>query len=319
MNSQSIISNNSNIKLFSFLQLKPNSDKNINSILLELILKLLNSNDLQKKSPDVDDILSEINDNFINHTKDNPIKFINNFFKNQLEDQSKNQLEDQSKNQLEDQLQYYNIMSYNCYEDKYNLMLVNNQINSSSYIKNLNDSERENHFNLLASLLIKYYTNSEAIFGDVFLISIDKNYYDILLEISNINNIQNENQQNTLNKKLNLIKNIYYDISPFNFLESYASITYVKIYEYTTKRFVYYSREYLNNFLKNISSKSFLHNQIIKINYEKIELYIKYNEPLPGSHYNVLDIISKDNTQYNEINEYNIVNITEFDISTLDN
>ena len=311
------MSNNNN--LISFLQLKPNSNNHFNSICYEIILKLLNNDDLKLTSNDTEDLLSLVENDIIKHTCNEPITFINNFFKKQL---NIKQSDDKEIGQL------YNIMSYNSSNNKYDLLLSNKQFNSSQYITNLQDIDKQTYFNSLGSLLVKYYTNSEAIFGDVFLLSIDKKYYDILLKFGDIGDVCDEKQRKTLydslNRDLKQINIIYYDMTTFNYLVSFASISYVKIYEHTSKNFVYYSREYLDNFFplvggggKNISTKTFLKNQIIKINYEKIELYIKYDKPLPGSHYSVINMINNSNSSTELQNEFHIVNISHSDILTI--
>ena len=196
-------------------------------------------------------------------------------------------------------------------------MLVNNQINNPSYLKNLKENEQKKLFNLLGSSITKYYTNSEAIFGDVFFINIDKKYYDTLLNIDTTDCISN--------KKLNEynINQIYSNVSIFNLFEYWASTYYVKIYENTCKQFVFYSREYLNNFLKNIkkNNMNIVNNNIIKIKYELLELYVKYDESLPGSHNNILNMISKEQSDNqslsDDVNNYYFSNITELDIKLI--
>jgi len=315
-----------NSNKISFLQLKPNSDKNINSICTETIQKLLSADKFNIRSDEIDDLIIDLDNHFVKHTKDDPIKFINDFFKNQFDSVSNpgsNPGSNSGSNSVSDtesNKQYYDIISYNYFDNKYNLMLVNNQINSS-YVKNLHHSDQQKYFNLLASSLVQYYTNSQAVFGDVFLISIDKKYYDTLLEIGNIHKIQDDEVKtkilDSLDKKLSQIDQIYYSMSLFNYLESFALTTFVKIYEHTTKQYVYYSREYLDNFFKNIPNKTMLKNKVIKVNYEKIELYLKYDDPLPGSHYYVINMINEESQQNDSSNEYNFINITQSDITTL--
>jgi hypothetical protein len=295
-------STNSNPKNnpINFLQLKPNSDNNIISRSLEIMHKLLSNNSFYSTSDDLEDLIIDIDDHIKCHNLTDPITFINNFFKNQNNNQSHNQ----SHNQNE---KYYDILSYNCSDNKYNLMLINNQINNPSYLKNLKDTEQKKLFNLLGSSITKYYTNSEAIFGDVFFINIDKKYYDTLLKIDSAENI---NQ-------------IYSNVSVFNLFEYWASTSYIKIYENTCKKFVYYSREYFNNFLKNITKNNMniLDNNIIKIKYEQVELYTKYDESLPNSHNYILNMINKETldseSQIEDVNNYYFTNIKEVDIKLI--
>ena len=301
-----------------FLQLKPNSDNNIISRSLEIIHKLLSNNSFYPTSDDLEDLIIDFDDHIKYHHISDPIKFVNNFFQNQVptQDSSQEPTQDSSQEPTQDN-KYYDILSYNYSDNKYNLMLVNNQINNPSYLKNLKENEQKKLFNLLGSSITKYYTNSEAIFGDVFFINIDKKYYDTLLKIDSTNYISD--------KKLNEynINQIYSNVSIFNLFEYWASTYYVKIYENTRKQFVFYSREYLNNFLKNIkkNNMNIINNNIIKIKYESIELYVKYDESLPGSHNNILNMISKEQSDNqslsDDVNNYYFSNITELDIKLI--
>jgi hypothetical protein len=119
------------------------------------------------------------------------------------------------------------------------------------------------------------------------------------------------------------INQIYSNVSIFNLFEYWASTHYVKIYENTCKKIVYYSREFLNNFLKNITKNdmNIINNNIIKIKYEQVELYVKKDEPLPGSHNNILNIINREKLdnelQNDDVNNYYLSNITELDIKLI--
>jgi hypothetical protein len=295
------------INPISFLQLKPNSDNNINSICLEIIQKSLLENNFNNKSEVIEDLIDKLDDHFISYKDNDPMRLINDFFRKQ-------------NTNTDDTANYYNIIQYNCSNNNYNLMLTNNQINSSPYLQGLSKDKQSSLFNSLASLLAKYYTNSGAIFGDVFFLNINKEYYDILSQLNepNIEQKQKEHLTTILNNFR--ISDIYNSVSMFNILEYCASVYYVKIYENTNKKCVYYSREYLNNFIKNKDINIKLDdNNIINITYNGLDLYLKYSEPLPGSHNSVLNMIKTDYTQNTDdkqetFTDYYFVNISDEDI-----
>ena len=124
-----------------------------------------------------------------------------------------------------------------------------------------------------------------------------------------------KNLINSMNENMQKITKIYKSMELFDFLESFGLIAFVKIYENTTKHFVYYSREFLNNFLKNGQKKNIINDHIIQVNHDNVELFLKYEKPLPGSHNLVLEMISEESNDSS--NEYYLTNISQSDISNL--
>jgi hypothetical protein len=98
----------------SFVKIRPNSDKNINSVLNEYILKMHNMSD---PSSWKDDIIDLIEDYITIHKEVDPILYINNYFA-QI-----------NKTNSDKQTQNYDILSYDRVDLRYNVMLVNNLYN----------------------------------------------------------------------------------------------------------------------------------------------------------------------------------------------
>jgi hypothetical protein len=328
---------NSNTKLISFLQLKPNSDKNINSIINETVFKLLSTNDLSISSDKVDYLIIDIEDFFIKNKNTDPIKYVNDFFKQSIPSSS------------DDMTINYDIISFDktntdSNQSKYHLMLINNKLNASTFVKNLSEDEQKKQFNLLASTLVSSYTNSLAIFGDVFLISINSEYYDLLLKIDEIEKKLSEIEKSDeieksaktdelsgtdklkaiisleldkKNQKLCSFKNIYYDYNLINYLESVGSVSYVKIYEKLSNKAVYYSRSDLQNFVSSTKHQAINSDKayFIRIDHEQKEIYIKYDVPLPSSHHSVISMIDNQiNSNTNQFNSFYFVDLTKSDI-----
>jgi len=195
-------------------------------------------------------------------------------------------------------------------------MLINKELNSSTYIKSLSEKDKKNTFNLLASTLVSAYTNSLAIFGDVFFISIGMEYYDLLLMIDELEKNISDNEEiikielDEKKERLKSFKEIYYDYNIFNYLESIGSVMYVKIYEKISNNAVYYSREYLQNFVGS-RPVNFNNGKIICINFEGKEIYIKHDKPLPSSHHSILSMIDLES---NQSNSYYFIDLTKSDI-----
>ena len=128
-----------------FIQIKPNSDKNIDSIISETIHKSLIQNNLNMSNDSIVDLI-EISENYIIELFDeDPVKYINSYFANI--------------NKIDKEIQFYEILTINKTDNKYNLLLINNVLNSAN---NLSDDVRKNNFNLIASGLSQYYNNSIA-------------------------------------------------------------------------------------------------------------------------------------------------------------
>lgn len=264
----------------TFIQIKPNSDKIINSKLIDSTQKLLNNNQLNAWNNDVEDLLDDIT-NYVKVIKtDSPIKYIVDFFKDQV-------------TELNNLNQYYDIIPFDvCLKDnKYSIMLTNTIINTPSYIQKLSEDNQKKFFNLTASNLTKFYSNSKAIFGDVFIIKISKTYYDMFL------------------KGVNNTGDIYYDFKPFNLIESIASVYYVKIYSSQTNSLINYSREILDGFIRNQKYNIILSN-ILEIQHQDMKLYIKFSDCLPDSCNYIMSMVGK---QSNYMDFY-LVNLDDDDM-----
>lgn len=263
----------------SFIHIKPNSNKDNFNQLNELTLKLANSNN----SSLIDEELENINDIFedviIEKSELDPITYINSFYS-----------DNNNKN--------YDIMSYDISNDKYYLLIYNSLLNSTAYLSSLDDDKRKKEFNLVASNLIRYYDSSNAIFGDVFILSIDKSYYDLLLNLDRNRDIE---------LLLNKYNKIYYDFKLYEFITSYINVNYVKLYAKPLNNTYIYPRD----IIKALADKyELIENNIIKILYDNLELYVKVSNPLPNSYYQIMDNIP----EYKTSDDFHITNITEEDI-----
>jgi hypothetical protein len=296
---------NQNIK---FIQIKPNSNNDINNIFNETTLKLATNDELNMWNPIVEDIIDDINDYICQINNDDPISYINNYFKSQ---QAPDELvlNDQSNSN------YYEIFSYdtNLTNQQYLIMLIDRSLNSSTHIKNLSESEKKSKFNLTASTLIKYYSNSKAIFGDVFIIGITKDYLDLL---NNIIELKEKNLNITEEElKLDLFKKIYWDFNYIDLFNSSVSVNYVKIFISQSNAHIYYQRNILDNFIKNSKYEIIKSSNIITCVHDDLQLYMKFTDQLPNSHYNIINMVNYQ-TNKDDINLY-LVNITKTDIELI--
>lgn len=274
--------------MINFLQIKPNSNNELNSIIIETSRKLLNSNNLTYWNNDVKDIIDELDDVIKIHINDDPISFINQYFK--------------KINNIDVQ-QQYDIIPFNISNtlDRYHIMLVNNIINVPSYIQKLSVQEQKNNFNLLASSLLKFHSNSIAVFGDVFIIGISKEYYDKLIKDVKIENVD--------------INNIYFSFKHFDLIEIFANIYFVKIYAKPINTIIFYSRDILNSYIKDHKHKNIITN-IIELQHNDMKLYIKICDALPESHNCIMTLVNKqeENEQYNN---FYIINLSHDDIENI--
>jgi len=291
-----------------FLQIKPNSDKNIDSILNESILKILNSNQLMITQDSIADMSELIEDYCLEISKDDPILYINSFFANI------NKIEN-----INEDHQFYDILAINKSDDKYNLLLINNHLNNNYVLNQLSNEERTSNFNLTASSLSQYYNNSNAIFGDVFLISINSSYYNLLEKITSVKNdaddknISEELIESSISKiytKLNSYNTIYYNYRLIDLFKTMADIYYINIYVQPLNKTMLYSRGILNNYIQNNKPK-IITDQLIQITYNDLILYIKITDILPNSHNHIVIMIK------NESDNYYLCNITNNDIELL--
>lgn len=264
----------------TFIQIKPNSDKIINSKLLDSTQKILNNNQLNAWNSDVEDLLDDVTDYIKVIKMSSPIKYIEDFFKDQVKE-------------LSNIKQYYDIIPFDvCLkDDRYTIMLSNTILNTPSYIQKLSEDKQKFFFNLTASNLNKFYSNSKAIFGDVFIIKISKTYYDMFL------------------KGINSDGDIYYDFKPFNLMESIANVYFVKIYSSQTNSLISYSREILDGFIRNQKYDIILSN-ILEIQHQDMKLYIKFTDCLPDSCNHIMSMAGK---QYNYVDFY-LINLDDDDV-----
>ena len=300
---------------------------------MESLNKLLNTsiNDksISKWNDSIDDIYLDHNDAVYEHNKPDPINYINNFFK---------QHQNSDKTEIDDNIQFYDIISFDLNENnKLNIMLINKTINSSSYISSIDDKFRQNNFNLLGSTLGKYFTNSVAIFGSVFILSINLQYYTLLDQIDKIKEEQEKNttdyndniEINTLvekyTKQLNEFTEIYYNFTPKQLIESFCNVCFVKIYAETknSKNIFIYARDLIENFANNSKQINFIKsNSIAKLLYEDTIIYVKYTTPLPNSHYAILNMLNNNEstkTCENSKNNLYFTNLMDSDIIFLQN
>lgn len=284
-----------------FIQIKPNTDKDINNNIIQTTLNLLYNNKLSPWNDSVSDLIDSLDETIIAHNNDNPIYFINNFFNT-------------SNNEIT--VQNYEILSYDFNynnDQQYFIMLINKNINSSD-INSMPDSDKASKFNLIASSLVKYHNNSLAIFDDVFILSISKPYYDLL---NNINALVGKNIDISGHQQiLNTYSEIYFDFKPFNIIESFANINYVKVYSKPDKSIHYYDRFIIDGFIKD-NTYELIRSNIIKFNYKDKVLYVKSNDILPGSHYNIMNSIKEQTKDTNDY--YYFSNLSDNDIIFINN
>ena len=285
-----------------FIQIKPNTDKDINNNIVQTTLNLLYNKKLSPWDESVEDLIDSLDQYIITHNNDNPIYFINNYF---------------NTSNIDVTTQNYEILSYdfnyNNSTPQYFIMLTNKNINSTS-INILSESEKHSKFNLIASSLVKYHNNSIAVFDDVFILSISKPYYDLL---NSINALREKDVDITKHEKLlNSYNDIYFDFKSFNIIESYANINYVKIYTKPDNSTNYYDRFVIDGFIKE-NTYEYIDSKIIKFNYKDKILYVKTCPILPGSHYYIMNSIRE---QTNDSNDYfYFCNLLDDDIIFINN
>jgi hypothetical protein len=268
------------MNIIEFLEIKTNNNKNISDFLIETINKALINNNLNQNI--IDDIEFELNDIVIKHNNNEPISFINDFYKKNYSNI------DFSYND-----NFYDFIPYDYYDDKINLLFVDKLLNSTDYINKLDNHNHKLSFNLLASVISKYNNNSSAIFGNIFILTIDKQFYE---------QIYKENNYEFTN-------NIYYSFNIFNFIKSIVNIYFVKIYvkkqSNIDNNIYYYSREILDNYIKTID-KEILENKYIKCLHNDMYLYIKFSDPIVNSHYYILNSIDNNNYYLISLNNKDI-------------
>ena len=191
----------------------------------------------------------------------------------------------------------------------YYLLLTDRIMNSSGYMDKKTPTEQKNNFNLIASTLSKYYTNNGVIFGDVFLTVIDKDYYNLLLKIDQLNE---KNQDTTvLVKQLEQMSKVYNSVKPFDFIQSYGNVHYLRIFTMPDKKIHIYRREIIDSYLNTPTAHSeFLEpkSNILKLSFESMFIYTKYTNSLPNSHSNIVDMINNEQSSANNSSDFNLYN-----------
>jgi hypothetical protein len=287
-----------NLNKISFVKIRPNSDKNIDSVLTKFILDMHNSIDPSLYKEDILDLF----DDHINICKESdPVSYINNFF-SQI-------------NNTDIRTQNYDILSYDRVGSSYNIMIINNLYNIDS---NSVEFDRDKQFNLLASTLVKSYYNSKVIFGDVFIMRIDSDSYDQLLLLSELNET---NKTTPINKTTLINKtNIKYDILYKSFtlddlIMSYYNVLYVKIYSKNSNNIFVYDRTLIDNLLKQDYLKYEINKNIIGLNINGDIIYCKLTKSLPNSHNHIIEMIKNQNNNKSD----NLDQITNLTDNYLDN
>ena len=146
-------------------QLNVNNNKELNSFLLENIHKLATPSEYENYYSIKNDIKQELKNNSVLQINkvDDSFKFIINYFEN---------LNNDILNQK------YIMLPYDIQDNLYHIMIIDIRYNNNEYINSIPIEELNKKLNSIASILVKYYNNSNAIFGDVFIISMDKDYYN---------------------------------------------------------------------------------------------------------------------------------------------
>ena len=274
--------------MITFLQL--NCNKNIDSNLkisnefIEPLNKYITSNNLSNEH--IEDLTEYLIDNkFINILKkDDPISYINNYFKGDYNDDNI----------------YYHIYSYDYSSDlsKIHLILVDkSKMCVTITIKDIDYSS----FNQLGSILLKYHTNSNAIFGDIFLLSIDSKYYKSLCE-------KEEKEKEKEKEKIEYNK-LYYDFNVETLIRSYKSIYFVNIFVEPNRYEYPYDRSIIDNLIKT-TKYEIVDGNIIKVKYENLTIYTKFTDPLFESSIMISNMAGSSN-------DFHLVNIDENDIKKI--
>lgn len=267
----------------SFIHIKPNYNRELVDQINNNIFKIANLSDSSIINKEIENITDDLDEIIILINNLDPVSYINNFFNNKYDIKSEKS---------------YDIMSYDRTENNYYLLIYDNYLNSTKYLSSLTNEIRDKEFNLIGSNLIKSYTDT-ILFGDLFILSIDRSYYDLLLNLDKNKNIE------LLLKNFN---KIYYDITLYDFIMSYKNTYYIKIYVKSTNN-IYIYQKYVINALININYQ-LIENNIIKIINNNIEIFVKISTPLPNSYHEVINSIK----DYKTSEDFYLIDIKEEDI-----
>lgn len=282
-------------KLINFIQILVNNEKSIDDYIVENTKKLLESDDIDNSYKISNELLNTINDYniIIEHKLEDPIMYIENFFfeKNKC---------------IDNNYQCYKILSYDFVIDNKNIlyiMFINLNYNNTIAIANMTDDDIKNNINLLGSNLVKNYNNSLSIFGDIFIIGVDKEYY---LEYNSVDN----NSNNKLVKKYD---NIYYNFTLRNLIDSFMNINYVKIFIKPQNNIYVYKREIIESYIIENNYEIIKEYNIIKCKHNDIYLYIKFVDTLIDSYNYIINMTNKDIKH----NNFYFISISKNDINYL--
>ena len=267
-----------------FLEILPNNENIFDENLLDNIHKLSNNieNEYFELFYNLKNMFIE-NKHIILHKYDDPISYITSYFLNI--------------NANINTEQKYNIFSYDCSGDIIYLMFCDSLLNNKTYLTSLDTEHIENKFNLIASELIKYYNNNIAIFGNVFILGMNKSFY------------KKYDKQDNKEK----INDICYKFNYENLIHSLINVNYIKILVKPNNNIITYNRTILLSFLEN-NNYELCDNNIIKCNHNNNLIYIKYSDPLPDSFNEVLKTSNTD--VYNKHNYY-LINLLDDEIKEL--
>jgi hypothetical protein len=182
--------------MIKFLHIKQNNQYN------SLITKLDESIQNKLDNDDLIDIIEDIECiNFISNNE--PIKYINSFFNSNIESTDI----------------HYDIVTIgtNYEKNQYYLLFFGKSINSTGYIK-LDESVK--NINMFGSKICAAYNNNLPIYGDVFIIGINKLYFDMYEKLNDsvVNGVEvKEKVENMVFDK------IYYDYSINKLIDTYKT------------------------------------------------------------------------------------------------
>ena len=268
----------------SFIHIKPNSNKEHFNLINDTVYKIANSSDPSYIDNEIENIIDEFDDTIVLKSETDPVLYINTFYNKKYDSNNEKS---------------YDIMSYDKNNNRYYLLIYDNLLNSTKYLSSLDENIRNKEFNLIGSHLIKCYDNNTALFGDLFVLSIDKTYYDLLLNLD-----KNKDIELLLNK----FNKIYFDLTLYDLIISYKNTNYIKIYVKSLNNTYIYQRDIINSLIA--TNYKLIENNMIIINNNNLDIYVKISEPLPESHHKILESIK----DYSKTSEFYLTNILEEDI-----
>jgi hypothetical protein len=268
-----------------FIHIKPNNQYN------SLITKL---DDSIKNKLDNDDLIDIIEDiECIQIVKnEEPIKYINNFFNS------------------ENNINYDLVTIGTNYEkNQYYLLLSDKLINSTGYIK-LEDSLK--NVNMFGSKIGAPFNHNLPIYGDVFIIAINKLYFHMYDKMNDLKTNNIEITKKHFQDLENIVfDKIYYDYNINKLIDAYKNANFINIYSKTSNQIILYSRNFIEHFMRSNDSITVEDNEpLVILKYDNQIMYLKYDEPLTNSSYHIADKILERtyrNYYYVDIEPKNII------------